>query len=215
MTSATTQSVVLVMVEKWFVSQRQLHNSKLCSMTRPFTLVSDHKTHQRLLSAPRCRTGCYSLHIFTITAMLMAAYTGRLDLSIAGLFGAGKSRAAAVLLVGMLIVNPDVKVLVICKENSAARSFVQLLLSTSPPATVLKRLGRLVSDDEYSTNRSAELDVPPTDRNDSLKTKRALVATGGLLAYELKSRWTGIRTWSEDLTVFFLLQALCGIKPSR
>ena len=65
MTSATTQSVVLVMVEKWFVSQRQLHNSKLCSMTRPFTLVSDLKTHQRLLSAPRCRTGCYSLHIFT------------------------------------------------------------------------------------------------------------------------------------------------------
>ena len=52
--------------------------------------------------------------------MLMAACTGRLDLSIAGLFGAGKSRAAPVLLVGMLIVNPDVKVLVICKENSAA-----------------------------------------------------------------------------------------------
>ena len=61
-----------------------------------------------------------------ITAMLMAACTGRLDLSIAGLFGAGKSRAAAVLLIGMLIVNPDVKVLVICKENSAARFFVQL-----------------------------------------------------------------------------------------
>ena len=141
-----------------------------------------------------------------ITAMLMAAYTGRLDLSIAGLFGAGKSRAAAVLLVGMLIVNPDVKVLVICKENSAARSFVQLLLSTSPPTSVLMRLGRLVSDDEYSANRT-ELDVPPTDRNDSLKTKRALVATGGLLANELKSRWTGIRTWSEDLTVAFMEEA--------
>ena len=141
-----------------------------------------------------------------ITAMLMAAYMGRLDLSIAGLFGAGKSRAAAVLLVGMLIVNPDVKVLVICKENSAARSFVQLLLSTSPPASVLSRLGRLVSDDEYSANRT-ELDVPPTNRNESLKTKRALVATGGLLANELKSRWTGIRTWSEDLTVAFMEEA--------
>ena len=106
----------------------------------------------------------------------------------------------------MLIVNPDVKVLVICKENSAARSFVQLLLSTSPPTSVLMRLGRLVSDDEYSANRT-ELDVPPTDRNDSLKTKRALVATGGLLANELKSRWTGIRTWSEDLTVAFMEEA--------
>ena len=118
----------------------------------------------------------------------------------------GKSRAAAVLLIGMLIVNSDVKVLVICKENNAARSFVQLLLSTSPPASVLARLGRLVSDEEYSANRT-ELDVPPSDRNDSLKTKRALVATGGLLANELKSRWSGIRNWSEQLTVAFMEEA--------
>ena len=65
MTSATTQSVVLVMVEKWFVSQRHLRNSKLCSMTHPFTLVKQLDKLQRLLSAQRCRTGCNSLHIFT------------------------------------------------------------------------------------------------------------------------------------------------------
>ena len=37
------------------------------------------------------------------TAMAMAGLTGRMDLCVAGLFGAGKSRAAAVMLVGMLI----------------------------------------------------------------------------------------------------------------
>ena len=176
-------------------------------MLSPISLQPDSETGDWFLQTGLVLAEDADGHILgAITAMLMAAYTGRLDLSIAGLFGAGKSRAAAVLLVGMLIVNPDVKVLVICKENSAARSFVQLLLSTSPPASVLMRLGRLVSDDEYSTNRT-ELDVPPTNRNESLKTKRALVATGGLLANELKSRWTGIRTWSEDLTVAFMEEA--------
>ena len=42
---------------------------------------------------------------------------------------------------------------------------------------------------------------------ESFKTKRARVATGGLLANELKSRWTGIRTWSADLTVAFMEEA--------
>ena len=40
------------------------------------------------------------------TAMAMAAPTGRMDLGVAGLFGAGKSRAAALMLVAMLIANP-------------------------------------------------------------------------------------------------------------
>ena len=75
-----------------------------------------------------------------------------------------------------------------------------------PPDSVLVRIGRLVSDEEYSANLT-DLDVPPSDRNDSLKTKSALVATGGLLANELKSRWSGIRNWSEQLTVAFMEEA--------
>ena len=65
---------------------------------------------------------------------------------------------------------------------------------------MLVRIERLVSDEEYSANRT-ELDLPPSDRNDSLQKKSAIVATGGLLANELKSRWSGIRKWSEQLTV--------------
>ena len=43
-------------------------------------------------------------HILGVaTAMAMAELTGRMDLCVAGLFGAGKSRAAAVMLVGMLM----------------------------------------------------------------------------------------------------------------
>ena len=57
--------------------------------------------------------------------MAMAGLTGRMegDMCIAGLFGAGKSRAAAVMLVGMLIACPKAKVLVVCKENGSCSVF--------------------------------------------------------------------------------------------
>ena len=65
--------------------------------------------------------------------LLIAAVTGRMDLAVAGLFGVGKSRAAAVVVIGMLIINPQTKIMVICKENSAARSFLQLIEGLEPP----------------------------------------------------------------------------------
>ena len=76
-----------------------------------------------------------------LISLLLAAATGRLDLAIAGLFGAGKSRAAAVVLIAMLIVNPQVKLMVICQENSAARAFVQRIESLKPPPHVLQLMG--------------------------------------------------------------------------
>ena len=73
-----------------------------------------------------------------------------MDLCVAGLFAAGKSSAAAVMLVGMLIANPHAKILVVRKENAAARSFLQLIDSLRPPEGIRSVVGRLVSDDEYS-----------------------------------------------------------------
>ena len=63
---------------------------------------------------------------------------------------AGKSRAAAVMMVGMLIASPSAKVLVVCKENAAARSFLQFVESLQPPGGIRSAVGRLVSDEEYS-----------------------------------------------------------------
>ena len=146
-------------------------------------------------------------HILGVaTAMAMAGLTGRMDLCVAGLFGAGKSRAAAVMLVGMLIACPSAKVLVVCKENAAARSFLQLVESLKPPEGIRSAVGRLVSDDEYSGHYQ-KLDVPPSLRNKQILGKRALIATGGLLASELRCRWSKIREWTEGLTVTFVEEA--------
>ena len=94
-----------------------------------------------------------------LIALILAAATGRMDLAVAGLFGAGKSRAAAVVVIGTLIINPQAKILVVCKENSAARSFLQLIESLEPPDTIRRLIGRVVSDEESGQHR-LPLDIP-------------------------------------------------------
>ena len=86
----------------------------------------------------------------TLCAVTMALLTNRLDLCIQGLFGAGKSKSMAVLILALLEldVTDSLKILFICKENSGTRSFADLLLWLDPPSGVLGRIGRLVGDQE-------------------------------------------------------------------
>ena len=39
------------------------------------------------------------------------------------------------------------------------------------------------------------------------RKKRALISTGGLLANELRSKWSALRSWSEQLTVVLVEEA--------
>ena len=56
-------------------------------------------------------------HVLAVTvALLLAVLTGRSDLCVAGVFGAGKTRSLAVLLVGRLLGGTD--------EGSQARPFL-------------------------------------------------------------------------------------------
>ena len=70
----------------------------------------------------------------TLCAVTMALLTNRLDLCIQGLFGAGKSKSMAVLILALLEldVTDSLKILFICKENSGTRSFADLLLWLDP-----------------------------------------------------------------------------------
>ena len=68
----------------------------------------------------------------------MALLTNRLDLCIQGLFGAGKSKSMAVLLLALLELDDaqDLKMLFICKENSGTRSFCRPTpVASAPPAS--------------------------------------------------------------------------------
>ena len=86
----------------------------------------------------------------TLCAVTMALLTNRLDLCIQGLFGAGKSKSMAILILALIELDVDhkLKILFLYKENSGTRSFADLLQWLDPPEAVLKRLGRLVGDQE-------------------------------------------------------------------
>ena len=98
----------------------------------------------------------------------MALLTNRLDLCIQGLFGAGKSKSMAVLILALLEldVTDSLKMLFICKENSGTRSFADLLLWLDPPSGVLGRIGRLVGDQERnkSSYSHTKFDTNPRER---------------------------------------------------
>ena len=82
----------------------------------------------------------------TLCAVTMALLTNRLDLCIQGLFGAGKSKSMAVLLLALLELDgaENLKILFLCKENSGTRFFADLLLWLQPADRSVRRIGRIV-----------------------------------------------------------------------
>ena len=85
-------------------------------------------------------------HVLTVTvAMLLAILTGRSDLCIAGVFGAGKTRSLAVLLIALSCELEDFSAVVYTKENVAATALADQISDLSPTtqATFGRLLGRI------------------------------------------------------------------------
>ena len=80
----------------------------------------------------------------TVTCLLLAILTGRNGLCISGVFGAGKTRAAAALIGGLLVMVPSLNIMVMTKENAAAQAFADHFLSLGLPDSIVQRAGRLV-----------------------------------------------------------------------
>ena len=68
-----------------------------------------------------------------ILALLLAILTGRSDLCIAGVFGAGKTRSLAVLLIALSCELDDFYAIVYTKENVAAKALADQISDLSPP----------------------------------------------------------------------------------
>ena len=79
-----------------------------------------------------------------VASLLLAVLTGRTDLCVSGVFGAGKTRAAAALIAGLMIMGPSLNIMVMTKENTAAKAFTDHLLSLGLPESVYCRVGRIV-----------------------------------------------------------------------
>ena len=144
----------------------------------------------------------------TLCAVTMALLTNRLDLCIQGLFGAGKSKSMAVLILAVLEldVTDSLKILFICKENSGTRSFADLLLWLDPPSGVLGRIGRLVGDQERnkSSYSHTKFDINPRERRQMLNKCQLVMATGGTIAQDLTMQWSTLSGFMQDLSLLMI-----------
>ena len=62
----------------------------------------------------------------TLSAVVLAL---KEDLPIGGVFGAGKTRSAAILLAGLLVFDPSLKLMVVTKQNVAAHAIAEHLVA--------------------------------------------------------------------------------------
>ena len=144
----------------------------------------------------------------TLCAVTMALLTNRLDLCIQGLFGAGKSKSMAILILALIEIDAtdSLKILFICKENSGTRSFADLLLWLDPPSGVFGRIGRLVGDQERnkSSYSHTKFDIHPRERRQMLNKCQLILATGGTVTQDLTMQWSTMGGFMQELSLLVI-----------
>ena len=88
---------------------------------------------------------------------MLALLEGKTDLPISGVFGAGKTRSAAILVVGLLVFEPNLNLMILTKENVAAQAFAEHIEGLNMPPCVTSKIGRLVGYMELKKNRTKEI----------------------------------------------------------
>ena len=144
-------------------------------------------------------------HILTVTvALLLAILTGRSDLCIAGVFGAGKTRSLAVLLIALSCELDDFSAVIYTKENVAAKALADQISDLSPPT--LKQFGRLLGRIEEGKGEAyaTKIDVRCNDRNRIIASKRILIATGGSATAEMSMRYSNFSQWLSRIWLAFM-----------
>ena len=129
-------------------------------------------------------------HVLTVSiALLLAILTGRSDLCIAGVFGAGKARSLAVLLIALSCELKDFVAIVYTKENVAAKALADQLSDLAPPT--IRSFGRLIGRMEEGKGEAyaSKIDVRCSDRNKIIAYKNVLIATGGSATAEMAMRF--------------------------
>ena len=105
-------------------------------------------------------------HVLTVlVAVLLAVLTGRSDLCIAGVFGAGKTRSLAVLLIALSCEIKDFSAVIYTKENVAAKALADQIADFAPPTQF--EFGRLLGGIEEGKGEAyaTKIDVRCSDRN--------------------------------------------------
>ena len=146
-------------------------------------------------------------HVVAATsAVSLALATGKLDVCVQGLFGAGKSRAAAILLLGLMALDTEGEChfQVARKENTGTRSFIEMVEYLEFPTELYQRIGRIVSDTEAQKKSSTYFDIRRSARAERLKHCKLIAITGGSFANDRCSTFPTLDEWLTKLllTIF-------------
>ena len=107
---------------------------------------------------------CHFLAVLTV--LVQSILEGRTDCPISGIFGAGKTRAAAAMIAGLLVMDSTLKVMVVTKENAAAHAFAKHIESLQLPVLLEEKFGRLVGVTELEKGLASQtkLDIVPPSK---------------------------------------------------
>ena len=191
---------------------KRSHILSLCGQLLRLVLIPCHiqgEPHSWIRSTAISYAAELDGHVLsTLCAVTMALLTIRLDLCIQGLFGAGKSKSMAILILALLEldVSKKLRILFLCKENSGTKSFADLLLWLDPPSGVLGRIGRLVGDQERNKSSYAhtKFDINPRERRQMLSKCQLVMAMGGTVAQDLTMPWSTLSGFMQDLTLMVI-----------
>ena len=173
----------------------------LTPVTIPMDGLHDQYFREGLLETAGHRDG----HVLAVAiALLLAILTGRSDLCIAGVFGAGKTRSLAILLIALSCELEDFSAVVFTKENVAAKALADQISDMRPPTQTY--FGRLLGRIEEGKGEAyaTRMDVRCSDRNRIIAQKRILIATGGSATAELSMRYSTFSLWLSKVWFAFM-----------
>ena len=134
---------------------------------------------------------------------MLALIEGRTDLPISGGFGAGKTRSAAILVVGLLVFEPNLNLMILTKENVAAQAFAEHIEGLNMPPSITSKIGRLVGYMELKKNKTnrTSLDVTCENRHDALRQKKLLIGCGGGFQQECSQSYSPVARWITEVAL--------------
>ena len=139
----------------------------------------------------------------TLGSLVLALLEGETDLPISGVFGAGKIRSAAILVVGLLVFEPNLNLMILTKENVAAQAFAEHIEGLNMPQCITSKIGRLVGYMELKKNRTkgTSLDVTCENRHEVLRQKRLLIGCGGGFQQECSQSYSPVAQWITEVAL--------------
>ena len=146
----------------------------------------------------------------TLSALLLSLLEGKTDCPISGVFGAGKTRAAAAIIAGLVSVDPFLQIMILTKETVASQDFAEHIIGLSLPTWIERKFGRLVGFMalQNQTTSCTRLDLSTAHRYDVLSSTQVIIGCGSGFRHECASRYSPVAQWYFSWVTIVKLRAV-------